>query len=77
MHCHTASAYFAQAATHGEVGKLPVFFTVSTTGVTRTMSLPALGTTATEFLTLEQFRREHRLHSKLMQLRVFRCVTTC
>jgi hypothetical protein len=61
-----------QVADYSEVACLPAFLTVSTTGVTRTVRLPALGASATEFVGLAQFRREAALHANLVQLAVFR-----
>lgn len=71
-HTPTNLSLTGQVASHGELSRLRAFFTISTTGVTRTLAQPAQGTAATEFLTLAQFRREARLHARLMQMHVFR-----
>jgi hypothetical protein len=60
----------SQVATYAEVAALPVYFTASTTGVTRTVRAPATG--AAEFTGLDRFLREQQLHAKLMRLAVFR-----
>jgi len=62
-----------QVAVHSEIAALPAFFTVSTTGVTRTLKAPAGGGVATtEFMSLARLQREQRLNGQLMRLHVFR-----